>query len=161
MGAAPRKPGRGVTGRGTVVLIVVVTAVVGLLEVVIGGHRGHLFGIAFAVTSAVGALVVRRRDLAVAMIAPPLLYSFLIVAMSAIDTKDTTGSLGSREAVYLANAFITGAPAMWTGTAAAIAIGWYRLRRSPTGSIGPAQPGDPNQSQQAGWTRSVSSRRVP
>jgi hypothetical protein len=130
-GAPPRLSGRGVTGRGTVVLIVVVTAVVGLLEVVIGGHRGHLFGIAFAATSAVGALVVRRRDLAVAMIAPPLLYTLLIVAMSTIDTKDATGGLGSREAVYLANAFVTGAPAMWIGTAAAVAIGWYRLRRSP------------------------------
>ena len=69
------------TGRGTVVLIVVVTAIIGLLEVVIGGHRGHLFGIAFALTSAIGALVVRRRDLPIAMIAPPLSYLFLIVLM--------------------------------------------------------------------------------
>jgi Domain of unknown function (DUF6542) len=134
VGAPHRTSGRGVTGRGTVVLIVVVTAVVGLLEVVIGGHRGHLFGIAFAATSAAGALVVRRRDLPVAMIAPPLLYTLLIVLMSAIDTKDATGSLRSREAVYLANAFVTGAPAMWTGTAAAAAIGWYRLRRFPVSS---------------------------
>jgi hypothetical protein len=122
--------GRGVTGRGIVVLILLVTGVVGLVEVALAGHRGHAFAIAFVVTSAVGALVVRRRDLSAALIAPPLLYCILIVAMSAVDTNGGTGGLVTREGVYVGNAFVTGAPALWTGTAAAALIAWYRHRAS-------------------------------
>jgi hypothetical protein len=122
--------GRGVTGRGIVVLILLGTGIVGLLEVALAGHRGHAFAIAFVVTSAVGALVVRRRDLAAALIAPPLLYCILIVAMSAVDTSGGTGGFVTREGVYVGNAFVTGAPALWTGTAAAALIAWYRHRAS-------------------------------
>jgi hypothetical protein len=104
------------------------TAAIGIVELVIVGHRGHLFGVAFAVAAAVGALVVRRRDLPAAMIAPPLLYCVLIGVFSLIDTTDTTGSFLSRRTTYLAIGFVTGAPALWIGTAAAVAIGWYRLR---------------------------------
>jgi hypothetical protein len=127
--ARPQRSGRGVTGRGTVVLIFVVTAIVGLLEVVISGHRGHLFGIAFVATSAIGALVVRRRDVRVAMIAPPILYCFLIVVMAAVDNPIDAGGFITRKSVYVADAFFTGAPAIWAGTAAAALIGWRRLRR--------------------------------
>jgi hypothetical protein len=120
--------GRGVTGRGIVVLILIVTGLVGVLEVAIAGHRGHAFGIAFVVSSAIGALIVRRRDLPTALIAPPLLYCVLIVAMSVIDHHDVAGGRLTREGVYLGNAFVTGAPALWTGTAAAALVVWYRWR---------------------------------
>jgi len=122
--------GRGVTGRGIVVLILFVTGIVGLIEVALAGHRGHGFAIAFVVASAVGALVVRRRDLPTAMISPPLLYCVLIVAMSAVDKNDETGGFLTREGVYVGNAFVTGAPAVWAGTGAAVLIGWYRYRAS-------------------------------
>jgi hypothetical protein len=122
--------GRGVTGRGIVVLILLVTGIVGLLEVALAGHRGHAFAIAFVVTSAIGSLVVRRRDLSTALIAPPLLYCILIVAMSAVDTSGGTGGFVTKEGVYVGNAFVTGAPALWTGTAAAALIAWYRHRAS-------------------------------
>jgi hypothetical protein len=120
--------GRGVTGRGVVVLILVVTAVVGISEIALSGHRGHFFGIAFVVSSAAGALVVRRRDLRVAMIAPPLLYCVLIALISLVDTSGGAGGLVDREAVYLADAFVTGAPTIWIGSVAAALIGVYRLR---------------------------------
>jgi hypothetical protein len=109
-----------------VVLILVVTGVVGFLEVAIAGHRGHAFGMAFVVSSAIGALVVRRRDLPTALIAPPLLYCVLIVAISVIDHHDDAGGTLTREGVYLGNAFVTGAPALWTGTVIAALIAWYR-----------------------------------
>jgi hypothetical protein len=126
-----RRSSSGATGRGVVVLILVLSAVVGLLEVVIGGHRGHAFAIAFVASSMAGALVVRRRDIPTAMVAPPLIYCVLIVLLSLIDTKDLTGGLATREVFYVANAFVTGAPTMWIATAAAAAIGWYRLRTAP------------------------------
>ena len=121
--------GRGVTGRGVVVLVAVGTLVAGLFDLAISGHRGHLFGIVFAVASGVGALVVRRRDLPTSMIAPPLLYCVLIALMSLVDPQGGTGSLFTREGLYLTTAFVTGAPAIWIGTAAACLVGWYRLRR--------------------------------
>jgi hypothetical protein len=129
--------GRGVTGRGIVVLILVATGVVGLLEVAVAGHRGHAFGIAFVLSSALGALVVRRRDLPTALIAPPLLYCVLIIVMSLIDHHEDAGGRLTREGVYLGNAFVTGAPALWAGTAAAALVAWYRwraARRNPSAS---------------------------
>ena len=125
---ATRRP-PGVTGRGVVVLIFVATLVGGLLDMMISGHRGHMFGVVFAVASALGALGVRRRDLRTAMVAPPLEYCVLIGVMSLIDQGGLSGGLATREAFYLGNAFVTGAPAIWVGTALACGIGWYRLRK--------------------------------
>jgi hypothetical protein len=122
--------GRGVTGRGVVVLIAILTGLVGLLEVAFAGHRGAAFAVAFVLTSAVGALVVRRRDLPTAIIAPPLLYCVLIAVLSVVDTHDQSGGFVTRKAVYIGNAFVTGAPTLWAGTAAAVAIAWYRRRAS-------------------------------
>jgi len=157
----PPRPTRarvGVTGRGVVVLIFVITAVAGAAAVMAGGHRGHVFGIAFIVTAALGAALVRRKDITTAMIAPPLLYCLLVVLMSFLDTKDQTGGFLTRKAVYIADAFITGAPAIWTGTALAVGIGWYRRRSAaataassvptstasptvtPTGQVEPTSP---------------------
>jgi hypothetical protein len=130
-GAAPsRQPNRqpGVTGRGVVVLILIVTALAGLLDMAISGHRGPLFGIVFVVASGVGAVVTRRRDLPTAMVAPPLIYCVAIALMSVIDRDGLSGGLLTTQAYYLGNAFVTGAPAIWTGTALACAIGWYRRR---------------------------------
>ena len=120
--------GRGVTGRGVVVLILISTGLIGVLEVAFAGHRGAAFAFVFAFTSAVGALVVRRRDLPTSIIAPPLLYCVLIAALSVVDTHDQSGGFLTRKAVYIGNAFVTGAPTLWTGTIAAAAIVWYRHR---------------------------------
>jgi hypothetical protein len=123
---ARRKPG--LTGRGVCVLVAVATFAGGLLDMAISGHRGHLFGVLFAIASALGALAVRKKDLRAAMVAPPLLYCVLIFVMSLIDQGGLTGGLLTREAFYLGNAFVTGAPAIWVGSLLAAAIGWYRLR---------------------------------
>jgi hypothetical protein len=120
--------GRGVTGRGVVVLILLLTGLVGLLEVAFAGHRGAAFAFVFMFTSAVGALVVRRRDLPTSIFAPPLLYCVLIAALSVVDTHDQSGGFITRTAVYIGNAFVTGAPTLWTGTLLAAAIVWYRHR---------------------------------
>jgi Domain of unknown function (DUF6542) len=133
--AAPQRPpgtrrvsSRGVTARGVVVLILATTLLAGLAGRVIVGHRTGLFGLVFALSSAVGALVVRRRDLPAAMVAPPLLYCVLIVAMSLVDRGGLAGGLTSQIGVYVGTAFVTGAPAIWSGSLLAAGIGWYRLR---------------------------------
>ncbi|HEY5457256.1 MAG TPA: DUF6542 domain-containing protein [Acidothermaceae bacterium] len=124
--------GRGVTGRGVVVLILVLTGLVGLVEVALAGHRGAAFAFVFIFTSAVGALVVRRRDLPTSIFAPPLLYCVLITALSVVDTHDQSGGFITSKAVYIGNAFVTGAPTLWTGTVIAAAIVWYRHRAGRT-----------------------------
>lgn len=126
----PNKRAPGLTGRGVCVLIAAATFVGGLIDLAVSGHRSHLFGVLFAVTSALGALAVRKRDLRVAMVAPPLLYCVLIFVMSLIDQGGLTGGLLTREGFYLGNAFVTGAPAIWTGSLLAAGIGWYRLRET-------------------------------
>jgi hypothetical protein len=120
----------GLTGRGVCVLIAVVTFAGGLADMAVSGHRGHLFGVLFAVSSALGAFAVRKKDLRVAMVAPPLLYCALIFVMSLIDQSGLTGGPLTREGFYLGNAFVTGAPAIWVGSLLAGAIGWYRLRET-------------------------------
>jgi len=124
---ATRRP-PGVTGRGACALIAVATFVGGMLDMAISGHRGHLFGVLFAIASALGAIAVRNKDVRTAMVAPPLLYCVLTFVMSLIDQGGLTGGLLTREAFYVGNAFVTGAPAMWAGSLLAAAIGWYRLR---------------------------------
>ncbi|MGH8889775.1 MAG: DUF6542 domain-containing protein [Acidothermaceae bacterium] len=118
--------GRGVTGRGVVALIAGATFVGGLADLAVSGHRAYFFGILFAIASGVAAFVVRRRDLRAAMIAPPLVYCLLILIMSLIDRNGLTGSFSTRETYYVGNAFVTGAPAIWIGTALAAGIGWLR-----------------------------------
>jgi hypothetical protein len=113
-------------------LILVLTGLVGLVEVALAGHRGAAFAFVFVFTSAVGALVVRRRDMATSLIAPPLLYCVLIAALSVVDTRDQSGGFITRKAVYIGNAFVTGAPTLWIATAAAAAIVWYRHRAGRT-----------------------------
>ena len=126
----PTKRVPGLTGRGVCVLITVLTFVGGLVDMAVSGHRSHLFGVLFVVTSGLGALAVRKKDLRVAMVAPPLLYCLLIFLMSLIDQGGLTGGLLTREGFYLGNAFVTGAPSIWVGSLLAAAIGWYRLRES-------------------------------
>jgi len=127
---APYANGRGVTGRGVVALIAVTTLVGGLADLAVSGHRSFLFAIAFMVTSGVGALVVRRRDLPTAVIAPALIYCVLILIMSLIDRSGLSGSFSTRESYYVGNAFVTGAPSMWIGTTAAALIGYLRIKRT-------------------------------
>lgn len=109
-------------------LIFVVTAFTGLVDMAIVGHRGAAFGVVFAIASAAGALVVRPRDLPTAMVAPPLLYCILIALISLVDRGGLAGGPLTTEAYYIGNAFVTGAPAIWIATALACAIGWYRKR---------------------------------
>ncbi len=116
----------GITGRGVVVLTSAFTGLVGILDVIASGHRGHLFGVAFVLAAAVGGYVVRRRDVLVAVVAPPLIYCALIIGMSLIDTGGMTGSLLTRIGIYILDGFVTGAPTIWLGTAAASAIVWRR-----------------------------------
>jgi hypothetical protein len=111
-----------------IVLILVAIVIAGLLDMAISGHRGHLFGVIFVIASGVGAVVVRRRDIPTAMVAPPLIYCVAIALMSVIDRGGLSGGLLTTEAYYLGNALVTGAPAIWSGTALACAIGWYRRR---------------------------------
>ncbi len=122
-----RVSSRGATARGVVVLIFGATLLAGVAGRVLAGHRTGLFGVTFAATSVAGAVIVRRRDLPVAMVAPPLLYCVLIAVMSLIDHSGTTGGFLTRTAVYLGTAFVTGAPAIWSGSLLAAGVGWYRL----------------------------------
>jgi hypothetical protein len=118
----------GMTSLGVVVLICALTLLGGLADMAISGHRGHLFGVLFAIASALAAIAVRRRDLNTAMIAPPLVYCLMIVVMSFIDRSDLTGGFVTREAFYLGKAFVTGAPAIWIGTALAFVVAVWRKR---------------------------------
>lgn len=125
-------PVRGrLTGRGAVLLLTGATVLAGLVGIGLAGHRTGLFGLVFTVVAAVCAALVRRRDLATTVIAPPIVYCVALLLISFIDAGRFAGGLASREVVYLADAFVTGAPAIWAGTAAAGVVAvWRRAGRS-------------------------------
>jgi hypothetical protein len=119
----------GLTARGAATVMLVTTLLAGGADLVISGHRGHLFGLGFVFSAALAASGVRRRDLWAAAIAAPFVYCMAIGLISLVDNA-TGGGFATREALYLGNAFVTGTPAMWAGTAIAVAVGVQRRRRS-------------------------------
>ncbi|MCL6538890.1 MAG: hypothetical protein K6T28_09965 [Acidothermus sp.] len=123
----------GLTSRGVILLLGVATTLAGLVGSILFGHRNALFGITFAVVAALCALSVRRRDLAVAVIAPPIVYCVAIVVVSLVDARHLAGGFFSRETFYVADAFVTGAPAMWVGTGLAALLAALRRLSGPSG----------------------------
>ena len=73
--------------------------------------------VALTASSTVAALVVRRRDLLTAVVAPPLVYVLVAVLNTALAPS------ASLNAASVATLLIRGFPAMAIATAAAVVVG--------------------------------------
>jgi hypothetical protein len=109
-----------------VVVVVVVGSLVGLLvDVVVGGGLGWIFGVFFAAASGYGALKVRRHDLVAGVIVPPLAFAVLVGGYTLF-----TSSGGLKTQVLDgAVALIDQGPQLWLGTGLALVIVLVRWRR--------------------------------
>ena len=109
-----------VRGLGAVLLVFLVTLAAAALESWLAAGLGLVTVVALTAASTVAALVVRRRDLSTALVAPPLVYVVVAVLNTALAPS------ASLNAASVATLLIRGFPAMAIATAAAVVVGLIR-----------------------------------
>lgn len=128
----------GVRATGVWLVVIGVTVVMGFADALAVGQTqlGWLTGIALLAASIYGALVVRREDAIIAVIAPPLAF-FLATITAGQLTLPPTGDLLVREAFMIVTTL--GANAIWIfgSTIIALVIVLVRRRRSAPATPSP------------------------
>lgn len=129
--AGYRRSARGsgrLSGAGVVVLLLLIAGAGGAADALINDGLGRVFDVVFVVACVLTALMVRHGTLATAVVAPPIVYAVLVVVLDVFVIRPSGGWV-SGQVVAAGDALVTGAPAIWLGTALAAAIvGLRRLR---------------------------------
>jgi len=129
---------RGVRATGIWLVVIGVTVVMGFADALVVGRTqlGWLTGVSLLAASVYGALVVRREDAIIAVIAPPLAF-FLATITAGQLTLPPTGDLLVREAFMIVTTL--GANALWIfgSTIVALVIVLVRRRRSAPATPSP------------------------
>ncbi|MDP4690347.1 MAG: hypothetical protein NWR17_06645 [Candidatus Nanopelagicales bacterium] len=118
----------GLRASGVWFVVLGVTVVMGFADALVTGQTGlgWLTGISLLIASIYAALVVRRADAIVAVIAPPLAF-FLATVTAGQLTIPQTGSLLIREAFMIVTTL--GNNAIWIFGSTLIALGIVLIRR--------------------------------
>ncbi len=120
----------GVPARGVWLVVIGITVLMGFADALVVGRTqlGWLTGVALLAASVYGALVIRRPDDIVAVIAPPLAFFAATITAGQL-TLPPSGGLLVREAFMIITTL--GANALWIfgATLAALAIVLWRRRR--------------------------------
>lgn len=130
-----REPG--LAGWQALLVLLVIAAIGGAVDVVAGEAVRGGFNIGLIVASVVAILVVRRRNMLTIVVAPPLVYA----AASILLLYVRSGGLNNRKVLLDAavNWLVYGFPAMAAATAAVLVIAAVRLIRGRSRSgRGPA-----------------------
>ncbi|MEU8134698.1 DUF6542 domain-containing protein [Streptodolium elevatio] len=139
----------GLTAPGALVVASGVTLVGGVLDRMLTGTLGAPFAVVFLATCAVVAAKTRMRDLAAAVIAPPLAFALTILALSLFFPSDNGEGFVVRTMLDMFTALTFKAGVLWSGTALAAAIALVRFRadreatRRRSAGGGPQAPGGP------------------
>lgn len=131
--------GSGLTAGGATLLMLILCALGAAADLLLWGDLRWGFGGCFLLGCVWSALRLRRRDLAAAVIAPPLVYAVTLLAAAVVSRAWPGGGTGGaggagaglqRNALELVTALALGAPVLLTGTGlAAVIAGTRRLRR--------------------------------
>jgi hypothetical protein len=115
---------RGLPGWQALVVLLVICAIGGLIDVMNGSNVRGGFNVAIVVASFVGILIVRRSAMFTIVVAPPLVYAIA----SAVKLAGS-GGLTNRNAVIdeASNWLIYGFPAIAGATAAVLLVAGIRL----------------------------------
>lgn len=128
----------GVRATGVWLVVLGVTVVMGFADALVMGRSqlGWLTGVSLLAASIYGALVVRREDAFIAVVAPPLAF-FLATITAGQLTLPPTGDLLVREAFMIVTTL--GANAVWIfgSTIVALIIVLIRRRRSAPATPSP------------------------
>ncbi|MFZ9986617.1 MAG: DUF6542 domain-containing protein [Candidatus Nanopelagicales bacterium] len=127
----------GMRASGVWLVVIGVTVVMGFADALVVGRTqlGWLTGVSLLAASIYGALVVRRQDAIIAVIAPPLAFFVATITAGQL-TLPTTGGLLVQEAFMIVSTL--GANAAWVfgSTIVALVIVLVRRRRSAPSSEG-------------------------
>lgn len=128
----------GVRALGIWLVIIGVTVVMGFADALVVGRTqlGWLTGVSLLAASIYGALVVRREDAIIAVIAPPLAF-FLATITAGQLTLPPTGDFAVREAFMIVTTLGANAPWIFGSTLVALAIVLVRRRRSAPATPSP------------------------
>ncbi len=107
---------RGLPASVVVSLSVVLSLTAGTIDVLTGQGLRTLFAACFVVGCFLSALLVRRDQLAVPVVAPPLLYALAALVGGAVEVSGLAGSFLTQQALELATELVTGAPVLLIGT---------------------------------------------
>lgn len=126
----------GVRATGVWLVVIGVTVVMGFADALVVNRTqlGWLTGVSLLAASVYGALVVRREDALIAVVAPPLAF-FLTTITAGQLTLPPTGDLLVREAFMIVTTL--GANAIWIFGSTIIALVIVLIRRRSTA---PARP---------------------
>lgn len=121
----------GVRATGIWLVVIGVTVVMGFADALVIGQTqlGWLTGVSLLAASVYGALVVRREDAIIAVIAPPLAF-FLATITAGQFTLPPTGDLLVREAFMIVTTLGANAAWIFGSTIIALVIVLVRRRRS-------------------------------
>ena len=98
----------------------------GLGDVLTGPGLRTAFAVSFVVGCALAAAAVRREDLGVAVVAPPLVYVVIALVAGAVRGTGAGGSWVVRQALDLFTALVLEAPTLMVATGTALLIGLAR-----------------------------------
>ena len=128
----------GVRATGIWLVVIGITVVMGFADALVVGQTqlGWLTGVSLLAASVYGALVVRREDAIIAVIAPPLAF-FLATITAGQLTLPPTGDLLVREAFMIVTTLGANAPWIFGSTIVALVIVLVRRRRSTPATPNP------------------------
>lgn len=116
---------------GVVLVDLVITTVAAIVDLRLYGQLTWITGGAFVVACLVTSLSVRRRDLSVAVITPPLAFVAAVAISAQTVALGSTGSLLLREGKIIVTSLAFNAPYVFAGTGLALVIVALRaLRRA-------------------------------
>jgi hypothetical protein len=120
----------GLTAGGAAVLSVVLTTIGAAGDLVLADSLGLGFSGAFLLATAWGALRLIRRDLAAAVVIPPLVYAGVALLALQVAPAGGSGDWLTRQVLALLLSLAHGAPVLLGGTALAGVIVLVRRHRS-------------------------------
>ena len=131
--AVSRRPSPGLSGARGVLLALGLGLAGGLVDVLTGPGLGTVFTVCFVAGCVLAALSVRRQDLVVAVVAPPLVYATIALVAGVARGSSTSGSLLVRHGLDLFTALVLEAPALMLATLLSLLVAVARgvLRRRP------------------------------
>lgn len=122
---SPEAQGAPETGLSTVPVFLIIfgmTTIVGLVDMYLNRQFTYLTGGAFVIASAIGAILVRPRDIWTAVISPPIAFLLALIVSGQPTTIGDTGQLLLREASLIATGLAFNAPYVFGGTIVALII---------------------------------------
>lgn len=155
--AVSSRPSSGLSGTGAVLLALGAGLAGGLFDVLTGPGLRTVFAVCFVLGCALAALTVRRQDLVVVVVAPPLVHVVIALVAALVSGSSSVGSVLVRSALDLLTALVLAAPTLMLATLVTLLIAVARgLLRGRPRTV-PAPP--PVAGAPSGWVVRPEARR--